>query len=252
MPIALGNATKIIGYVVHTRKEYVCLMELHSKVPESRLYEVVKIFTGKIYQRPPLRSSVKRALRTRDVYYINILDVKDRWVLMRIGCAPGTYIRKLCHDIGLILGVEAHMRELRRTATGPFREDETLITMHELSEAIYLWKEFDYEDLLRRAILPAEYLVSHLPKVVIRDTAVDAIAHGASLAVPGILRLHEGIEKGDLVAILTLKGEVVAVAEALMSSNEINEASKGLAFKPVRVVMKPGTYPRSWKRGESK
>lgn len=227
-------------------------MELHREVSESKLYDVVKLFVGKIYQRPPLRSSVKRTLRTRDVYYIDILDIKNRWVLMRIGCAPGTYIRKLCHDIGLILGTEAHMRELRRTATGPFKEDETLITMHELSEAIYLWKKFNYEKLLRKAILPAEYLVSHLPKVVIRDTAVDAIAHGANLAVPGILRLHEGIRKGDLVALLTLKGEIVAIAEALMSSDEISRASKGLAFKPIRVVMKPGIYPRSWKRSGEK
>ncbi len=232
-------------------KEYVCLMELHREVEECKLREVINQFVGKIYQRPPLRSSVKRTLRTRDIYYIDILDIQGKWVLMRIGCAPGTYIRKLCHDIGLVLGTEAHMRELRRTATGPFKEDETLTTMHELSEAIYLWRECGYEDLLRKVILPAEYLVSHMPKVIIRDTAVDAIAHGAALAVPGIVRLHEGIRKGDVVAIMTLKGELVAIGEALMSSDEIAKASKGLAFRPLRVIMKPGVYPRCWGKARS-
>jgi len=234
-------------------KEYVCVMQLHKQVDEQRLLEVIKEFIGKIYQKPPVRSSVKRALRVRTVYYIDVLEINHPYVLMRVGCEHGTYMRKLCYDIGLVLGVGAHMRELRRTRTGPFTEDKNLVTLHQLSEALYAYRELGDESMLRKVIMPIEYAISHLKKVVIRDTAVEAIAHGANLMMPGILRFHDSIRKGDLVAILTLKGELVALGKALVSSKEMAELSKGMAIKTDRVVIPKGLYPRAWKRkGEGK
>jgi len=254
LPVALASATKLIGLVMHSVKEYVALMELHRDVEPERVIETLRMFVGKIYQRPPLRSSVKRALRIREIYSIEILEIEGRHVLFKVRCQSGTYIRKLCHDVGLILGVEAHMRELRRIATAHFREEHAH-TLQEISEALYAWREFKYEDLLRKVLMPAEAIVAHLPKIVIKDGAVDAIAHGAQLAVPGISRLHEGISKGDLVALFTLKGELVALGKALMSSEEIMQTSKGIAVNVTRVFMEPGVYPRMWRRrreGESK
>jgi len=248
LPVALEEATKVIGLVVHTGKEYMCVMQLHSPVAEEELRRVLGLFVGEIYQRPPLRSSVKRSLRTRRIYEIDLLEYNGRYALMRVYCEAGTYMRKLCHDAGLLLGVGAHMRELRRTKSGPFREERGLVRLQELSEALYRWKSEGSEDLLRSYILPVEYAVAHLPKIVVRDTAVDAIAHGANLAVPGIVRLHDGIEKGDLVALFTLKGELVAVGTAQMTSREMMEAKHGIAVKTRRVVMKPGVYPAAWKR----
>ncbi len=248
LPVALEEATKVIGLVVHTSKEYMCVMQLHSPVEEERLRRVLSMFVGEIYQRPPLRSSVKRALRTRSIHEIDLLEYNGRYALMRVLCEAGTYMRKLCHDAGLLLGVGAHMRELRRTKSGPFREAHGLVRLQELSEALYRWKREGKEDLLRSYILPVEYAVAHLPKIVIRDTAVDAIAHGANLAVPGIVRLHDGIERGDLVALFTLKGELVAVGVAQMTSKEMLEAKRGIAVKIRRVVMKPGVYPSAWRR----
>nr|BAE96937.2 Cbf5 [Pyrolobus fumarii] [Pyrolobus fumarii 1A] len=201
LPVALEEATKIIGMVVHTPKEYICVMQLHEPVEEKKLLEAIKVFTSTIYQRPPLRSSVKRSLRTKTIYEIELLEYTGRYALMRVLCDPGTYMRKLCHDIGLYLGVGAHMRELRRTKSGPFREAYGLVKLQDLSEALYRWKQEGKDDLLRKYILPMEYAVAHLKKVVIRDSAVDAIAHGAHLAVPGIARLHADIKKGDVVAI---------------------------------------------------
>ncbi len=250
LPVALASATKLIGLVMHSRKEYVALMELHKDVPVDKVVEVMKKFIGRIYQRPPLRSSVKRSLRTRDVYDIQILEIEGRHVLFKIQCQSGTYIRKLCHDIGLILGVEAHMRELRRTATGHFREDFNLVTLHEVAEALYLWRHCKDESLLRKVVLPAEFIVANLPKIVLKDTAVDAIAHGAQLAVPGIVRLHEGISRGDLVALFTLKGELVALGQASMSTKEIVNSQKGIAVKITRVFIEPGLYPRAWKKAK--
>ncbi len=248
LPVALEEATKVIGYVVHTPKEYVCVMQLHREVGEEELRKALSLFIGEIYQRPPLRSSVKRTLRRKKVYEIELLEFTGRYALLRIYADPGTYMRKICHDVGLVLGVGAHMRELRRTKSGPFHERRGLVRLQELSEALYRWRNEGKEDLLRKYILPVEYAVSHLPKIVIRDTAVDAIAHGAHLAVPGIVMLHEGIVKGDLVAILTLKGELVALGTAQMGSDEIMKASKGIAVRIKRVIMKPGVYPSAWKK----
>ncbi len=248
LPVALEEATKIIGMVVHTPKEYVCVMQLHEPVEERRLVEAIRVFTGTIYQRPPLRSSVKRSLRTKTIHEIELLEYTGKYALMRVLCDPGTYMRKLCHDIGLYLGVGAHMRELRRTKSGPFREAHGLVRLQDLSEALYRWREEGKEDLLRKYILPMEYAVSHLKKVVIRDSAVDAIAHGAHLAVPGIVMLHRDIKRGDTVAIFTLKGELVALGRAEMDAEQIAKAQKGIAVKIQRVVMKPGVYPKMWKR----
>ncbi len=248
LPVALEEATKVIGLVVHTGKEYMCVMQLHRPVPEQELRRVLGLFVGEIYQRPPLRSSVKRALRTKRVYAIDLLEYNGRYALMRIESEAGTYMRKICHDAGLLLGVGAHMRELRRTRSGPFSEARGLVRLQQLSEALYRWKREGSDDLLRRYILPVEYAVAHLPKIVIRDTAVDAVAHGANLAVPGVVRLHDGIEKGDTVALLTMKGELVAIAVAEMTSGEMLEARRGIAARIRRVVMKPGVYPPAWRK----
>ncbi len=248
LPVALENATKVIGNIVHTSKEYVMVIQFHEPVPREQLEKVLEEFTGKIYQKPPLRSSVKRIIRVRTIHYIELLEYNGRYALVKVGCEAGTYMRKLAHDIGLVLGVGAHMRELRRTRTGPFREDGTLIRMQELSEAIYLWKEEGNEKLLRRVILPVEVATCHLPKVVIRDTAVDAIAHGAHLAVPGIARLTNDIIRGSRVAIYTLKGELVALGQAQYSVEEIAKMNRGIVVKITRVYMKPGVYPSVWKK----
>jgi len=235
---------------MHSSKEYVTLMELHGDVNLEKLYEVFKMFTGKIYQRPPLRSSVKRSLRVREIYSIDLLEIINRYVLFRVKCESGTYIRKLCHDIGLVLGVEAHMRELRRVAVAHIREELPVVTLHEVSEAVYLWRKYGDETLIRKVVLPVEYIVAHLPKIIIKDSAVDAIAHGAQLAVPGIIMLSNDVKKGERVAIFTLKGELVAIGKSFMGTEEIVKNEKGVAVKIERVVMDRGTYPPLWKKAK--
>ncbi len=247
LPVALDQATKLIGVVTHSSKEYVALAQLHAEVPVEKLEEVVREFTGRIYQRPPVRSSVKRVLRIKEVYEIEVLEREGALVLMRVSCQHGTYIRKLIHDMGEVLGVGAHMRELRRTRTGPFREEDS-VRMHELSEAVYLYREHGREDRLRSMILPHEYIVSHLPKVLVLDGAASALTYGADLAVPGISVVSGGIKRGDTVAVMTLKGELVALAKALMSTEEVLANDRGIAFKTVRVVMERGVYPKGWKK----
>ncbi|MHA1722655.1 MAG: RNA-guided pseudouridylation complex pseudouridine synthase subunit Cbf5 [Candidatus Baldrarchaeia archaeon] len=245
LPIALEDATKIIQSLLPAGKEYVTIIHLHGDVPEEKIKKVIKEFEGPIYQRPPVRASVKRRLRIRNVYYIDILEIESRIILLRIGCQAGTYIRKIAHDIGEALGVGAHMGELRRTRTGPFKEDETLVTLHDVVDAYHFWKEDGDETFLRRVIQPMEKGLEHLPHVWIRDSAVDAICHGANLAAPGIVKLHDGIKPGDLIAIFTLKNEAVALGKALVSSKEMLEKNHGIVVDTERVLMERGTYP-SW------
>jgi len=232
-------------------KEYICLMQLHGAVPEDQVKKVCSEFTGPIYQKPPLRASVKRRLRVRRIYELKVLEVQGNLVLMQVHCEAGTYVRKLCHDIGLILGVGAHMKELRRTRSGSFKEDSTLVTLHDLKDAYDLWRETGDEAWLRRAVQPMEKVVEEVPKIVVRDTAVDAICHGASLAAPGVLRLTSDIKKGSEVALMTQKGELVALASALMSAEEILEAEHGLVARTTRVIMEPGTYPPLWRKSKT-
>ncbi|MEK6865558.1 MAG: PUA domain-containing protein, partial [Thermoproteota archaeon] len=100
---------------------------------------------------------------------------------------------------------------------------------------------------LMKMIKPIEYALSELKSVVIRDSAVDALCHGAQLAIPGILQISPNLNKGDIVGIYTQKGEAIALAESLMSEAEIRDATKGYAFETKRIIMAPNTYPKKWR-----
>lgn len=222
-------------------------MRLHAQTPENRIRTVLDEFCGTIYQRPPVRASVKRRLRTRRIYYLNLLETDRKNVLFRVGCEAGTYIRKLCYDVGEALGCGAHMRELRRTKAGPFVEDKELITLHDVSYLHGLWQETSDESVPRRFIHPMEKTLELLPKVYIRDSAVDALCHGAHLAAPGVLSLETKIKTNDVIAVFTQKGEAVALAKALASTEEILRMDHGLVAKIRRVLMPRGVYPKAWR-----
>jgi H/ACA ribonucleoprotein complex subunit 4 len=219
-------------------------MRLHADVSDKALLEICEQFEGPIYQRPPLRSSVKRLLRVRTIYYLQLLERDGRNVLIKTGCQAGTYIRKLCHDIGEALGCGAHMKELRRTRAGSFREDETMVTLQDITDAVYFWKENGDESHLRKTVQPMEKTAEHLPRIVVRDSAVDALCHGAQLAAPGVLKVNTGILQKSLTGIYTLKGEIVALGRAQLDTDGIIKTDKGIVVTIERVVMEPGIYPK--------
>ena len=245
LPLGLGEATKALGVLLLGPKEYHAIARLHSLPTKEKLENVLNQFTGEIYQKPPQRSSVLRRTRTRTIYELEMLEQKERLVLLRVLCEAGTYIRKLCYDIGEILGQGATMIELRRTSVHQFN-DKNLVTMHNLADAFALWEENKDDSKLLRLLQPIEHALSEIKSVVIRDSAVDALCHGAQLAIPGILAISQNLKKGDLVAIYTQKGEVVALAETLLTESEIQENTKGYAFQTKRIIMAPNTYPKNW------
>lgn len=244
-PVALGKSTKIVKLLLLSGKEYVALMTLHDRILEEKLINVLNYFKGEIYQRPPLKSSVKRQLRIKKIYYINLIEMDGKNVLFSVGCEAGTYIRKLCHDIGLVLGCGAHMQELRRTRVGVFDEN-TITTLHDLKDAYEFYLENNDEAQLREKIQPVESVIQELKKIWIKDSAINAVCYGANLNAPGVSKLERTIESGDPVAILSLKGELVAIGKSLKTSDEIYQMDKGVVVDLERVFMEPDTYPKSW------
>ena len=250
LPITLEESRKIVQALLHSGKEYICVMKLHGEVAEKHVKTVLKEFEDIIYQRPPVRASVKRQLRTRRIYYLDFLEIDRRNVLFRVGCEGGTYIRKLCYDVGEVLGCGAHMQELRRTRGGPFVEGGDIVTLHDVAYWFMEWQQQKDESILRKFIQPMENALALVPKIYIRDSAVDAVCHGASLTAPGVLSLETGINRGLMAAIFTLKAEAVALARPVVSTKDIMDMEHGVVAETKRVLMPRGTYPKCWKSGE--
>jgi len=249
LPVALGKGVRALNVTEKDRKEYVALMKLHREVEEGILGSVSEEFKGEIYQMVPVRSAVKRGLRTRRVHYLKILEVRGGEVLLLVGCDPGTYIRTLVHDMGEVIGVGANMVELRRTRSGGIKENDC-VTLQQVKDAHEIFLREGEEGPLRKVVRPYEVLFEHLHRVVIKDSAVDAVCHGAPLGIPGLASVSSTMNPGDDVVVLTRKGEAVALGEALLSSARLNRRGSGRAVEISRVLMDPGTYPRAWKRKE--
>ena len=236
LPTALEHATRIVQALLPAGKEYIALMHLHKEVEKNKLIKVLNDFTGKIKQKPPIKSAVRRVERTRNIYYLEILEIEGQDVLFRIGCQAGTYIRKYVHDFGQKLGCGAHMQELRRTKAGPF-DESTLFTLHDLTDALHYYKNENNDKYLRKIIQPIENAIKHLPRVWVLDTTIKTLTHGRDLAIPGISKIESNINKEDNVAIMTLKGELIALGTAKLNSKEIMKENKGIAIRTDKVFI---------------
>jgi predicted rRNA pseudouridine synthase len=241
--IMLGNAVRLAPLLLQHDKEYICLMRLHNIVERERIDAVAAEFTGRLYQRPPRKSAVKRNLRIREIQRLEILGVDGRLVLFRVDCDAGTYIRSLCHHMGLALGVGAHMQELRRSRSGSFAE-ASMYTLHDVQDAAVRAREGD-RSALEAMVVSVDAAVPELPIVVVRDAAIDALCHGAVLAGVGVISCM-AFAKGQTVAVLSQKKEFVCLGEALVPSASFAPGATGLVIRPTSVFMAPGTYSRCW------
>jgi len=251
LPIGLGNSTKALPILLYGPKEYVAVLRLHNSVNRDKLYDCLENFKGPIYQRPPQRSAVKRITRIRTIHELEVLDEESRLLCLRVLCEAGTYIRKLVYDIGEIMQCGATMIELRRTRVMHIDEQNHFVRLHELSDAIYRLKHENDETKFRQLVQPVEFIAKPLKSITIRCSAIDSLCHGAQLAIPGILKISKGISKHDNISILSQKGELIALADALLSSDDIVNNKKGIACSTKRVIMKPDTYPKLWKNAEN-
>ncbi len=240
LPIALGRGTKVLGALKNTNKEYVCLMEVNSPVDWDAAERVGNKFIGTIEQTPPKMAAVKRQARQRQLHYLSILDVADTHVLFRIGCEKGFYVRVFCEQFGQALGTEGWMTDLRRTQSGCIQEEE-LVYLQDLQDQLTFWQN-DESHFLDQCVYPIEKGVAHLKQVRVKDSAIPSLCHGASLGVGGIAHLQDGIVEGDMVAVLSLKGELISLGEADRSSQEISKKNKGQAVSTERVFMERDVY----------
>jgi tRNA pseudouridine55 synthase len=212
LPLLLGDATRMAQVFDDSVKEYVAVLEVHAAAPAD-LRDVAAEFEGPIYQKPPRKSAVKRQLRVREIHDLTVLEVEDRQLLLRVRCDSGTYVRKLCHDLGLALGTGAHMGHLRRTATEPF-DDTDLVTLPDLSDALAWWDEDGDDQVLRDVVDPAERVLEPLPSVTIAPSAAEQVTKGAPVYAPGVIEADlDGTEPGDgsLVACYTPNGAAVCL-----------------------------------------
>lgn len=246
--VCLNRATRLAKSQQNAGKEYVCVIRLHNTLegdtPE--LQKAVTKLTGALFQKPPDVSAVKKVLRIRNIYESRLLEFhKDRNLgVFWVSCEAGTYMRTLCEHLGLLLGTGAHMQELRRVRSGIMSAKDTMVTMHDLKDAQYNYDVYKDESYLRAVIQPLEAVLINYKRIIVKDSTVNSLCYGASLMLPGVLRYEKDIEPNTEIVLVTTKGEAVALAWAMMTSEQIATCAHGLVAKLKRVVMDRDLYPR--------
>ncbi len=240
LPMGIGYSVRMMDLLHVAPKEYVASMRFHSTVKKTGVEEVLEKFEGDIYQMPPVRSGVKRKVRTRTIYELELLDFRGKDCLLRVRCQSGTYVRTLCKDIGKALGVGGNMEELRRTEAGGFTEKESHI-LQRVKDALVYYEDGE-EGYLREILKPHEEVFGLYPSVKVKDTAAGSILNGADLAAPGLVEFDK-FSSGDRVGVASVKGEILALGVALYPAEKMMEMDEGLVVRTERVFHPSGEYP---------
>jgi len=227
--VALENATKAMPVLMGLDKEYEGTMYLHKDIDRKKLEKVIsKHFVGEITQIPPIKSHVSRKPRKRRVYFFDILEKNKKNVKFRTKVQAGTYIRKLCSDIGEKLGTGAHMKELRRTKVGHFKIEDSH-TLEEIKERL------EDEKFLRKTLIPIEKAIPHVKGVYVKDSSVSSIKNGAPVSSSDVIEVQEGIKPGEITGIFSQKKELIALGISKTSSKMMLN-KKRYAIRTDRVI----------------
>lgn len=230
LPICLGEATKISGFLLSADKEYhaVCKLgvttdsgDADGEVRETRpvggicvaeVQEVLEGFLGQSQQTPPMHSAIKRngqplyklaregvevAREPREItiHSLDLIRLEGDELELAVRCTKGTYIRVLAEDIGEALGCGAHVSALRRTGVGALH-DQPIHTLEELQAV-------DAEGgpaALDALLLPMESTLPDWPQVRLSEDASFYLCQGQPVFVPqlkdrGWVRLYAGNER---------------------------------------------------------
>ena len=249
--VCVDRATRLVKSQQGAGKEYVAVLRLHGPCAETKVKRAVETLQGALFQRPPLISAVKRQLRIRTVYASTLLeyDAERHLAVFHVKCEAGTYIRTLCVHLGLLCGTGGHMQELRRVRSGAMDENRHLCTMHDVLDAQHHFDATKDESYLRRVVLPLEILLTGFKRLVVKDSAVNAICYGAKLMLPGLLRFADDIDVNEEVVLMTTKGEAIAIGIAMMTTSVMADCDHGAVARVKRVIMERDTYPRKWGLG---
>ncbi|KAJ1452612.1 pseudouridine synthase [Pelagophyceae sp. CCMP2097] len=249
--VCIDRATRLVKAQQSAGKEYVAVLRLHAAAEYAQVERAVATLTGALFQRPPLISAVKRQLRIRTIYDSTLLeyDAQRHLAVFHVSCEAGTYIRTMCVHLGLLVGAGGHMQELRRVRSGAMDENAHLVTLHDVLDAQHHLDSTKDEAYIRRVVMPLEVLLVSFKRLVVKDSAVNAICYGAKLMMPGLLRFADDVEVNEEVVLMTTKGEAVAVAIALMTTSVMADCDHGAVARIKRVIMERDTYPRKWGLG---
>jgi len=248
--VCINRATRLVKSQQLAGKTYVCIARFHNheNLTIGKIQRGLDTLTGALFQRPPVICAVKRQLRIRTIYENKIVHWNAERGLLTFTshCEAGTYMRTLCVHLGLLLGCGAHMQELRRIKSGCLTENKYLITMHDILDAQFAYENLRDELYLRRIVMPLEVLLCSFPRIVVKDSCVNALCYGAKLMVPGVLRFENGIEANSQIVLMTTKGEAIAMAIAIMTTAVLASVDHGVVAKLKRVIMERDTYNQRW------
>ncbi|XP_042227089.1 H/ACA ribonucleoprotein complex subunit 4-like isoform X2 [Homarus americanus] len=250
--VCLERTTRLVKSQQGAGKEYVCIFRLHENLENDlKVRQTLDKLKGAQFQRPPLISAVKRQLRIRTVYENKLIeyDPERNMGIFWVSCEAGTYIRTMCVHMGLHLGTGGHMQELRRVRSGIQGEMDAMVTMHDVLDAQWLYENHKDETYLRRIIKPMEAMLVGHKKIIMKDSAVNAVCYGAKVMLPGVLRYENGIEINEEIVVCTSKGEAICIATAAMTTSTMSSCDHGIVAKIKRVIMERDTYPRKWGLG---
>ncbi|QRV75144.1 centromere/microtubule binding protein cbf5 [Ceratobasidium sp. AG-Ba] len=221
--VCIDRATRLVKSQQGAGKEYVCVLRLHAALEsEKALPRALETLTGALFQRPPLISAVKRQLRIRTIHESKLLEFDNQrnLAVFWVSCVGG------------------HMQELRRVRSGAMGENDDIVTMHDVLDAQWTYDNTRDESYLRRVIRPLECLMVGYKRIVVKDSAVNAVCYGAKLMIPGLLRYEANIEVHEEVVLMTTKGEAIALAIAQMSTADLASCDHGVVAKVKRCIMK--------------
>lgn len=245
LTLLTGGAMRLTSRILKGGKRYVGVIRIPADTSEEDLAEGIKNLTGRIHNVPPKESAVKIQVRQRTINSFDLIERDERIVLVVIDCEAGTYIRTMMRDLGLFLGGPVELIELRRSRTSENLESEA-VTMHQLADAIHLWREHDQPEAMLRLVQPVETLLDSLPRIVVKDGAAAALAHGAPLARPGVVSVDLSANEGDEVLVVTMKGEAVSLATMRVNGDAIESMKTGEIARSNTVLMSTDIYPKRW------
>jgi H/ACA ribonucleoprotein complex subunit 4 len=245
LPLMAGRCMKITNKILKHKKSYIAVFRFRTMPEQADLEGVMASMTGRIYNVPPEVSAVKVQVRTRKIFAFDLLDVDGNDVIARITCEAGTYIRTMARDMGLMLNTPVDLKELRRERSGMFQLEQC-ITMDQLADAVWLWKECGDETALKAVVHPIEKLLVDMPRCEVKDSAVAALAYGAPLLRPGLVSLPAHLSKGTELLVTSLKGEAVGFVKLKADADDIVNMDEGEVARPSMVLMDTEVYPRRW------
>lgn len=250
LPICLGEATKLSGFLLDADKRYWVRCQLGEKtttgdaegevilkrpvgaLPTAHLMEILKRFTGDIEQTPPMYSAIKhhgerlyklarqgieveRTPRKISVYSMALLRHENDTLDLEIHCSKGTYIRSLAEDIGETLGCGGHVAALRRLGVGPYQNADQMVSLeklHTLAE--------QGEEALDNILLPLESALNHWPQITLNEDSTYYLCKGQPVLVPkapttGWVRLHNST--GDFLGVGKILADGRVAPQRLMN-----------------------------------